>query len=462
MIIKDTQKLLPKQIQIDYEMPDMVLEIPPHGISLHPKSIEKLLATAKSTKRPVAFRPTLSILAELGLPPYPTLAYLYRHELSNSLQQPLWGLETQTQANFSGLIPFTYISQIDIDEQIHYFADYYAIAIKPLYIRAIIGNSCNLKCVMCPYHSPLLKPTHTTNFFKDKKMMSWKMMEKLAKECGKAGVAISVGSVEEPILHPNIVDFIQLSKESGVPKFHLTTNGQLLNENKAQALLEAGLTSLDVSIDAAEPETYLKIRGGNLNTVESNILNFIKVRDRLDISCEVRTSFVRNLNVTPEEEQKFQERWLAKTDGVLILNLAQYQETNMRLKTTNNTIDNSLQYYINKAQGRWPCLFPFTEMAVLPDGRIYYCIETLFRLGFDGSIESLGNYNQQNLQEIWSGNLFQKLRSDLILNQLSNRSVCQNCDMWKSQFYFRSSTNKLQIITTTVTEIYQKIDSNNI
>ncbi|MDZ8189402.1 MAG: radical SAM protein [Nostoc sp. ChiSLP02] len=462
MIIKDTQKLLPKQTQVDWEMPDMVLEIPPHGIPLHPTSIKRLIATAKSANRPVAFKPNLSILAELGLPPYPTLAYLYRQELSNSLKQPLWRLETKNQVNFSGLIPFTFISQIDIDEQIHYFADYYGTAVKPLYLRAILGNSCNLKCVMCPYHSPLLKPTHTTNFFKEKKMMSWEMMAKLAKECGEARVTITVGSVEEPILHPNLVDFIKLCRQFGVPKFHITTNGQLLDESKAKALLEAGLTSLDVSVDAAEQETYLRIRGGNLNTVESNILNFMRMRDRLGISCELRTCFVRNQNVTPGEEQKFKERWLAKADGVLIVNLAQYQETNMRLKNTNNTIQNSLQYYINKAEGRWPCLFPFTEMAVLPDGRIYYCIETLFRLGFDSSIESLGDYNQQSLQEIWSGNLFQKLRGDLILNQLSNRSACQNCDMWKSQFFFSSSSNNLQVITTTVTEIYQKIKSENV
>jgi radical SAM protein with 4Fe4S-binding SPASM domain len=105
---------------------------------------------------------------------------------------------------------------------------------------------------------------------------------------------------------------------------------------------------------------------------------------------------------------------------------------------------------------RWPCLFPFIEMAVLPDGRIYYCIETLFRLGFDKEIESLGDYNKQTLQEIWSGDLFQKLRQDLILNQLQERTACKDCDIWKSQVVHREISNEYQVLTTTVTEIYSQ------
>jgi radical SAM protein with 4Fe4S-binding SPASM domain len=95
-------------------------------------------------------------------------------------------------------------------------------------------------------------------------------------------------------------------------------------------------------------------------------------------------------------------------------------------------------------------------MAVLPDGRVYYCIESLFRLGFDRDIQSLGDYNQQNLQEIWSGKLFQKLRQDLILNQLEKRSACKDCDMWMSQVINREIKDGYQILTTSVTEIHSQ------
>ena len=439
----------------------MVLEVPPHGIPLHPKSIDRILATVRSGNRAIAFRPILPVASELGLPSYPPLAYLYPQELSNIWNQLRQGFEGKTQGNLLGSISFKIISETDIDEQIYYFANHYGIAVKPSYVRVIVGNTCNLKCVMCPYHSPLLKPTHTTGFFKGNKAMSWKMMERLARECGEDGIMIVIGNVEEPMLHPNLVDFVQLCKQQGVPRVHMTTNGQLLDESRAKALLKAGLTSIDISIDAAEPDTYLKVRGANLNIVESNVLNFLRLRDQLVIPCEVRTSFVRNQDVTLEEEQKFRERWLAKADGIFVLNVAQYQETNIRLGKINDAVQDSIQHYIYKAQGRWSCLFPFTEMAILPDGRIYYCIETLFRLGFDQDIESLGDYNKQTLHDIWRGNLFNQLRRDLILNQLGNRSACKNCDMWMSQVALRSFRDGLQVTTTMVTEVCQRANPNN-
>jgi MoaA/NifB/PqqE/SkfB family radical SAM enzyme len=454
VIIKDTQKLLPTTNNLN--IPDMVLEIPPHGIPLHPKSLETLLAAVKSGEKVVAFRPKLPIISEFGLPPYPVLAYLYHQEFSDYSKQSFQPVENKFQQNFLNSLPFSFISETDIDEQLHYFANYYGIAVKPAYLRVIVGNTCNLKCVMCPYHSAVLKPTHTNDFFTGNKAMSWQMMEKIARECGEKKIAILIGSVEEPLLHPKLVDFVQLCRQQGVPRIHITTNGQLLNEEIAQKLLQAGLTSIDISIDAANQETYTKVRGANLSRVESNVLQFIQLRDRLRVPCEVRTSFVRNQGVTREEEEQFRERWLAKANSVFVLNVAKYEETNMRLANSNSTVETPLEYYLQKAQGRWACLFPFIEMAILPDGRIYYCIETLFRLGFDGDIESLGDYNQQTLQEIWQGDLFNQLRRDLILNQLERRPACKNCEMWKSQVIARSAKNGILAMTTTVTEIYQK------
>ncbi|MBD2569853.1 radical SAM/SPASM domain-containing protein [Anabaena lutea] len=461
MIIKDPQQLLPNQRNCDWAIPEMILEIPAHNVPLHPKSIEKLLITANAKKQIIAFQPILPVASELGLPSYPILAYLYPQELSHIWHQLRQKIELQTQENLFTKISYTLISQTDIDEQIHYFANYYGVAVKPSYVRVIVGNTCNLKCVMCPYHSAVIKPTHSTDFFKGNKAMSWQMMQKLAKECGEAKIGILVGSIEEPILHPKIVEFVQLCKQQGVPRVHITTNGQLLDKTCSQALLEAGLTSIDISIDAATPDTYRKVRGADFNRVISNVINFIQLRDKLNINCEIRTSFVRNKNVSLEEEEQFREYWLSKINSIFILNLAEYKESNMRLKTMNEIGNSSLQYYKQKADGRWPCLFPFTEIVVLPDGAIYYCIETLFRLGFEQNIESLGNYNEQTLENIWCGDLFNRLRQNLILNQLENTHICKNCDTWTSQVMTTYIEEKYQVLTTTITEIYQKMNSND-
>ena len=333
MIINDPQKLLAKPINNNWKIPNRILEIPPHGIPVHPNSLEKLLLTAKENNSIIVFQPTLPILSELGLPSYPILAYLYPQELTNVWYQLQPRIASLLKAKIFSRIPFTLISEIGLDEKLHYFANYYGKAINPSYIRVIVGNTCNLKCVMCPYHSSLLKPSHTTDFFQGKKQMSWEMMERLAQDCGKAGITILIGSVEEPLLHPQIVDFIQICRQKGVPKVHLTTNGQLLDENRTTALLKAGLTSIDISIDAATAETYLKVRGADFNRVESNVINFLKIRDKLAVNCEVRTSFVRNKNISLAEERKFINSWLGKVNSIFVLNVAEHRPTRQGRRT---------------------------------------------------------------------------------------------------------------------------------
>ena len=459
MLIQDLSPEIDAKIRSFNSSHPNTIELANNGVPLHPESIDRLLQTAKANPHAIiAFQPTLDVTSELGLPAYPILAYVYPPEY-----QQIWSQIKPRIAQFLQIpnfdrLPLLPLNQISKEEQVHYFANHYGAVTPPDSVRVIVGNTCNLQCVMCPYHSPELKPTHTTDFFQGKKFMSWEMMLRIAEDCGQTRSKVLIGSVEEPLLHPQLMDFIALCRSKGVPYIHMTTNGQLLNEEKAQALLEAGLTSIDISIDGATTATYKRVRGSDLAKVEANVNNFIKLRDRLGANCEVRTSFVRNDGVTAEEEELFVDRWLPKTDSLFVLNMAKFENTNMNLygDYTPDSMSKQLKYYIEKAGGRWSCLFPFTEMAILPDGKIYYCIESLFRLGFDRDNESLGDYNRQSLAQIWSGDLFRALRTDLILNKLGKRKACQNCLMWKSQVIDRKVTNNAQVFSTTVTDIHVK------
>ncbi|KXS48361.1 MAG: radical SAM protein, partial [Halanaerobium sp. T82-1] len=70
---------------------------------------------------------------------------------------------------------------------------------------------------------------------------------------------ISFWGIGEPLFHPEIAEMIELASELGV-KTQMITNGLLLDQNKAEALLEAGLDSLVVSVDGTSPETMADIR----------------------------------------------------------------------------------------------------------------------------------------------------------------------------------------------------------
>lgn len=82
--------------------------------------------------------------------------------------------------------------------------------------------------------------------------------------------------LRSPLTNELVFDFIRYAKDIGVPHIHLTTNGTLLNERRADRLVESGVDSVMFSIDAVTPETYKKIRGASLEKLERNIEYFAK------------------------------------------------------------------------------------------------------------------------------------------------------------------------------------------
>jgi MoaA/NifB/PqqE/SkfB family radical SAM enzyme len=48
-----------------------------------------------------------------------------------------------------------------------------------------------------------------------------------------------------------------------------------------ERLIDSPLHNINVSLDAATPDTYRKIRGADFNAVLNNIRNFVHIRDQL-------------------------------------------------------------------------------------------------------------------------------------------------------------------------------------
>jgi GTP 3',8-cyclase len=75
----------------------------------------------------------------------------------------------------------------------------------------------------------------------------------------------------EPLLFKNIAELIRGIKDSGIQEVKLTTNGVFLKD-KVKELKQAGLTSINVSLDAADADTFYKVtRKKNFERVVSGI-----------------------------------------------------------------------------------------------------------------------------------------------------------------------------------------------
>lgn len=75
----------------------------------------------------------------------------------------------------------------------------------------------------------------------------------------------------EPLMRPDITEIVYAVDQPPITDVSMTTNGTMLAE-KAEALAEAGLDRINISLDTLDPENYEKITGENeLDRVLSGI-----------------------------------------------------------------------------------------------------------------------------------------------------------------------------------------------
>jgi MoaA/NifB/PqqE/SkfB family radical SAM enzyme len=98
---------------------------------------------------------------------------------------------------------------------------------------------------------------------------------------------VSFWGIGEPLLHPQIVSMVAMAKELGA-ETQIITNGLLLDNAKADGLVNAGLDRLIVSVDSVSSESQADVRSGDeLAQVCQNLNYFRKIAGAAPIyTCE--------------------------------------------------------------------------------------------------------------------------------------------------------------------------------
>ena len=120
------------------------------------------------------------------------------------------------------------------------------------YLRIAVNEKCNLRCIYCMTEKGI-------SFEPQKKLLTHKEIIRIVQVAAKLGVNKIRFTGGEPLLRKDLVELVNGAAEiPGIDSLNLTTNGVLL-ANAVEALKDAGLTGLNVSIDTLEKEKYKDI-----------------------------------------------------------------------------------------------------------------------------------------------------------------------------------------------------------
>jgi len=133
------------------------------------------------------------------------------------------------------------------------------------YLRLSVTDRCNLRCSYCMPATGVAKVACA-------EVLRYEELLKLAAAAVRVGIEKIRVTGGEPLVRKGLPAFLgQLAKLPGLRQLVLTTNGVLLAE-QAQALKDAGVQRLNISLDSLRPATFASItRGGELARVLAGI-----------------------------------------------------------------------------------------------------------------------------------------------------------------------------------------------
>jgi len=135
------------------------------------------------------------------------------------------------------------------------------------YLRISVTDLCNFRCVYCMPVEGVSPRSHS-------EMMRFEEIIQVVRVAAENGISKIRLTGGEPLVRNGIVDLVRMIRQvNGINEITITTNGFLL-EKYAEALKDAGLTRVNISLDTLKPELFRKItRYGDINKVWRGIEN---------------------------------------------------------------------------------------------------------------------------------------------------------------------------------------------
>ena len=275
------------------------------------------------------------------------------------------------------------------------------------HVEVEITNHCNTHCIYCPrgkmpalgYMDPKIFPTIVQRVKE--------FEEQFQKPAG-----IYLCGHGEPLMHPNIIDFISFLSKNGIFSF-MNTNGFLLDSKLSKSLINAGLNEIAFSVSGIN-DVYKKIHKFDFEIIEKNILSFLKYSKN---KCNVIISIVKcEYNITSIDQ--IMEYWRHKGLGnhqFLIFeqtnrggahdNRKSFINSNMQMEETKQLLkDRNIILQ---------CFAPFMDVSIGWDGLYYLCINDFQKEFPLGSVETKS---------------FAELHSINVDYYNKGLSICKNCD----------------------------------
>lgn len=259
---------------------------------------------------------------------------------------------------------------------------------------------CNYRCVFCyqtdaSFTSP--KQGHMG-------LMPLDLFKRTVDELEGNVEAITLASRGEPLMHKQICEMLDYLAGKFLA-VKINTNASYLDEERAHAILRAGVNTLVFSADAAKEPQYSQFRvRGNLEKVLANVRMFHDIRERHYPDSRTLTR-VSGVKFTEEQDlDEMEDVWGGLVDQVAFV----------RYNPWENTYEAPLSGVDDVCSEFWRRTFVLWDGTVAPCDVDYKATLGVGTVGVDGGVSDL-----------WTGERYQTWRR---LHQARKRCTVEPCN----------------------------------
>ncbi len=159
-------------------------------------------------------------------------------------------------------------------------------------LRVSLTDVCNLACVYC------VDPAPNTNTIQEPILKTALTIDQFLEVVKVLNNILQLETIRltggEPTLYKQLIPLLERLSTLNIPEIKMTSNGFLLS-HKAIELKRAGLTSVNISLDALDPAVSFKIsKRRNLHKILDGIEKSIEVGLKVKINCVVMKDINHN------------------------------------------------------------------------------------------------------------------------------------------------------------------------
>lgn len=288
---------------------------------------------------------------------------------------------------------------------------------QPFMIRLDPTNACNFRCQYCPTaHSDLLKEVGRSRTHLSMDLFQ-KIVDDLAdfdRPLGK----LYLYKDGEPLLNPAFADMVRYAKASGhVEQVWTTSNGSRLNPEVNQALVDAGLDLIKISIQGVTEQQYLDISKARID-YEQLRAHIADLHERGGDRLHVHVKIV-DANLSDADKNKFISDFQPIASSIHIDPLMGWSQSSVRdfqLGTRSDLGPDGLPL-----TPREVCPFPFYTLSINSNGTVSVCC-------VDWAHETVvGDLRTQSLRDVWFGDALHAFRMMHLERRRAENRACGDC-----------------------------------